>query len=311
MLAKPYFTVAICTYNRAKIIERAIKSVVNQTLSPDWYEILVVDNNSTDNTCEIINNLRNTITGLRLVSESQQGFPFARNRAIAEARGEVIVYLDDDAEMCPDYLMTLKSLLEEEKNVGAVGGPVEVGWLCMVPDWYEPLLDFAFNYLYIASYRLDIRYPRILYGTNMAFPKSILLQLGGFRTDLCKHLKFVVAGDDNEMMLRITHIAKLRIIYEPALRVRHFILPSRLSPEYLLEKAEWTGRAQYYVERLYPGTGGPLNPLFGIIESSARRFSGRSRGKLYEKLVLAHALGYLSEWWKNLFRPSQTHKKSE
>ncbi|MCX7765698.1 MAG: glycosyltransferase [Candidatus Sumerlaeia bacterium] len=291
-----FFTIAICTYNNSAILPFAISSAVKQSFDSAHYEVVVIDNNSTDNTKEIVTEFIHSYNNLRLVSEPQQGLSFARNRAIKEARGNYIVYIDDDAELNPDYLRNLQKLITEEKNIGAVGGPVEVGWLGPVPDWYEPALDKIFNYLYIASYRLDIRYPVIIYGTNMAFPVEVLKELGGFNTALGRKGELLMAHEDNELLLRLQRSTNLRIIYDPGLKIRHLVNPRRLNPEYLFQRAIHHGRSQCIFEQTFAGTGGIKIALLSLLESWVRKIFNLSRGELTEKIIQLDAKSYIKEW---------------
>jgi len=315
-----FFTIAICTYNRATVIEHSIKSVLSQTASRSNYEILIIDNNCTDNTVEIVNKYSSMNDNIRLVNEQNQGLSYSRNRAIEEARGEIIVFIDDDAEMCPDYLNNLKKVFDEEKNIGAAGGPVEVGWLEPVPSWYETGLARAFNYLYYGSFRMKLKYPRMIFGTNMAFPLSLLKKMGGFRTgigsigeqslssgemkmfhriDKNERERLDITGyaeSDIEILLQIEKKEGLPILYDPLLKVRHLISPERLTPEYILTKALWQGRSQYRLESHYGIKGGVRNALWCLFESYARIALGKSGGRLTERFQRALARGIVKEW---------------
>jgi len=212
-VANPFFTIAICTCNRAAVLPYAVHAALGQDFPPERHEILIVDNNSTDETPRVAGDLAAAHPRIRCVKETSQGLSFARNRAFREAKGEVIVYVDDDAQMCPDYLANLEKVFQEEAGIGAAGGPIEVGWLGPVPSWYEPDLDYSFNYLYIASFRTRVVYPRMIYGTNMAFPVSVLRKIGGFQTGLGRIGSRLLAGEDVEIALRIERKEKLSIFY--------------------------------------------------------------------------------------------------
>jgi glycosyltransferase involved in cell wall biosynthesis len=302
----PFFTIAIPTYNRASVLPYSIMSALAQTLAPDEFEILVVDNNSTDETSAVIQRFADSHANIRVTREKQQGLNFSRNKAWNEAKGNTIVYIDDDAELCPEYLESLKKIVNEETSIGAVGGPIEVGWLGPVPQWYEPGLDMAFNHLYLGSYRRHIKYPTMIFGTNMAFPIAVLKAAGGFRTDLDRIGSHLLSGGEVEMILRIQREQRLRIIYDPALKVRHLVCPDRLSPEYLVDKAVWQGRSQFRVERLHPGSGSVVPAIMSLIESFARTILGRTAGSISEKVQRALARGYLQEWFSVKFGSRDT-----
>lgn len=289
----PYFTIAICTFNRAEVLPRSIAAASAQRPIPGGFEVLVVDNNSTDDTTRLLEISRAGLPMLRVVRESQQGLSHARNRAIAEAHGKWIVFVDDDAELDPGYLQGLSTLLSEEKGVGAAGGPIEVGWLSPVPSWYEPALDLCFNHLYLGSYRMELRYPRMLYGTNMAFPVALLRRLGGFDAGLGRVGRHLAAGEDGEVLLRVERRAQRRILWDPALRVRHLIEPGRLTVGGLLKQAEGGGRSQARLERAWRIRTGLWNALAGLAESAVRVLLRRSRGPVFERYIRAAHTGYL------------------
>lgn len=291
------FTIAICTYNRAKIIEKSLDAALNQSMASRFYEILVVDNNSTDNTKQIVKKYMLENSNLRLVSEPIQGLSHARNRAYKEARNKIIVYVDDDAVLGPDYLMCLENLFNEEKKVGAVGGPVSVGWLEPVPSWYEPGLDIWYNYLNLSLVRRVIKYPKIFYGTNMAFFVSVLKQVNGFSPNLGRTKENLADSEEAEIILRIEKLG-LKIFYDPELCVIHYITKDRLDKGYLRKKAQEHGRSQCIAEKMHPGHGGLIQALSAWAASSARTIFGRSHGKFNEELIRASAKAYARQWMK-------------
>jgi glycosyltransferase involved in cell wall biosynthesis len=291
-----FFTIAICTYNRDAVLPYSLNAALGQNFDRKKFEILVVTNNCTDKTQILIDDYMSRQSNVRCVNETRQGLSFARNKAIDQAKGDMIVYVDDDAEMSPHYLSHLEKIIAEEEKIGALGGPVEVGWLGPVPAWYETGLDRAFNYLYYGSYRMKLRYPRVVYGTNMAFPVSLLKKIGGFRTDLGRIGASLLSGEDVEIMLRIQEKEHLPILYDPDLRVKHLISPERLSPGYIMEKAIWQGRSQYRLERLFHHKRGVRNALWCLFESYARMALGKGGGRLTERFQRSLAKGIVLEW---------------
>lgn len=327
-----FFTIAICTYNRDAVLPYSLNAALGQNFDRKKFEILVVTNNCTDKTQILVDDYMSRHSIVRCVNETRQGLSFARNKAVEQAKGDMIIYVDDDAEICPDYLSHLQKLVEEEKEIGAVGGPIEVGWFGTVPPWYEAGLDRAFNHLYHGSFRMKLKYPRVIYGTNMVFPVSLLKKIGGFRTEigiigegsLTKREKGVFrkiekkererldttgyGETDIEILLEIEKKEGLPVIYDPQLKVRHLISPERLTPEYILTKALWQGRSQYRLERIYGLKGGVRHAFSCLFESRIRLLLGRSSEILSERLLQSLATGYLKEWWSSL--PKRLKKSS-
>ena len=114
-------SLVICTYNRAKFIGEALDSIAKQTLSPALFELIIVNNNCTDNTEEICKRFIAQYPNLDInyVIETNQGLSFARNRGIAESKNPIITYVDDDAYAKADFLERIYNFFSS--NQDAVG----------------------------------------------------------------------------------------------------------------------------------------------------------------------------------------------
>ncbi|MEQ1678244.1 MAG: glycosyltransferase, partial [Chitinophagaceae bacterium] len=123
---KPSISVVICTYNREKFIGDVLNCLAKQTFSADLFEIIVVDNNSTDRTPVLVKEFIQATPGLPVsyVFEKNKGLSFARNRGLEEANGAIITYLDDDAEPIPVFLTSIQNFLQENKEAVGIGGKV-------------------------------------------------------------------------------------------------------------------------------------------------------------------------------------------
>ncbi|MBI9075611.1 MAG: glycosyltransferase family 2 protein [Desulfatibacillum sp.] len=287
------FTIAICTHNRDYILEQSVRAALAQDYARG-FEVLVVDNKSTDNTPQVIRALLVGNSRLRAVGERRQGLSHARNRAIAEARGKFLIFVDDDAALCPEYLARLDRVFQEVPDAGSVGGPISLGWLGPRPSWYETGLDIWCNRLDHGPLRCFLKYPKILYGTNMAFPKKVLEGVGGFHTGLGRSGKGLADSEDLEIMLRIAR-AGPPIVYDPGLSVTHYITEDRLSRDYLLEKAAVHGRFRCVAEAMH-GRANPLPSLGAWMLSLARSVIQPRRRSLSEKLIRRASLFYLKQW---------------
>jgi len=289
-------TVAICTQNRPQSLKRALESVLAQAAGSPGVEILVVDNGDEGETVLLVESMIAGCDFLRLVKEPATGLSVARNRALAEARGSWIVYIDDDAELVPGYLAELARLLNQEGGrAGAVCGPIEVGWEGKTPGWFEPGLESWCNRLDFGLKRREIRWPETPYGTNMAIDVNVLKNLGGFRGDLGRKGEGLMDAEETELFLRMGKLTGRAVIYEPALGVVHYMSQERLSPDFFIKKAHWHGKSLAALERLHPGrVKGLRNALWVLGTSFFRKVSGKSRGPLTEKVLRASAMGYLA-----------------
>ena len=122
-------SVVISTYNRCTLLARALESLQNQDTADVSYEILVVDNNSTDETRAVTQRMINATPGrLRYVFESKQGLSYARNAGIASARAKIIAFTDDDVRVANNWVSRIKAGFAAEPSVDFLGGKVLPHW---------------------------------------------------------------------------------------------------------------------------------------------------------------------------------------
>ena len=121
----PTVSVVICTYDGLQDLREVIDDLLNQTY--DHYEILVVDNNSTDGTAEYLQAKMKAASRIRYSRETQQGLSHARNRGVEEAAGHIIAYVDDDCRVPPGWIEALVTTYGQTQ-ADAVGGPIRPKW---------------------------------------------------------------------------------------------------------------------------------------------------------------------------------------
>jgi glycosyltransferase involved in cell wall biosynthesis len=195
-------TVAIPTYNRADFLRQTLAGVVAQHFPREHFEVLVIDNNSRDHTRAVVAEFAAARPAPRYLHEPQQGLDHARNRAIAEARGEIIVFGDDDILVQPDWLAQMAVPLLADagaRRIGAVGGEVipvfPDGLPEWVREWHAPLAFRA------DTGPLEAKHSPM--GANLAFPKFVFEQLGPFHTALDRAAGNYFSGGDSEMIRRV------------------------------------------------------------------------------------------------------------
>jgi glucosyl-dolichyl phosphate glucuronosyltransferase len=237
-------SVVICTYNRANILGVAVESVAVQSLpeSLTW-EIVVVDNNSSDQTRQVVESLQRRYPDrIRYVFEPQQGISHARNAGIREARGEIIAYIDDDETASMDWLQNLTANLHTGEWAGA-GGRIIPQLNFSLPDWLSMKSRIAIGPLVAFDRGLEagqLKDPP--FSANMAFSKAVFDQFGGFRTDLGRIGKSMISNEDTEFGRRVM-AAGLRLRYEPSALTYHPVEQSRLKKKYFLEWWYYKGRS--------------------------------------------------------------------
>jgi len=170
----------ICTYNGARHLAKTIESLVDQSMPEENYEIIIVDNCSTDSTKEVIDRFAKA-KNIRYIYESTLGLSFARNAGWRNARGKYAAYLDDDGEASRTWLEKIVEAFESIKpRPGCIGGKVEPIWEAPRPSW---LSDELLSFLTIINWSDTPRFlhdlsQEFLVGTNIAIPVKVLEEVG-------------------------------------------------------------------------------------------------------------------------------------
>jgi len=236
-------TVALCTYNRAELLRQTLAGIAAQNFPADRFEILVVDNNSRDHTRDVVAAFAASSPAPRHLLETKQGLDHARNRAIAEARGDIIVFGDDDILLAPDWLAQMLAPFSAApataEKIGAVGGEVipvfPDGLPPWVAEWHAPLAFRA------DAGPLAARHSPM--GANLAIPKKIFTDLGPFHTALDRSGKNLFGGGDAEMIRRI-RTAGYSVWFAPAAAVQHQMPASRTTFSYAARHAFDSARSR-------------------------------------------------------------------
>jgi glucosyl-dolichyl phosphate glucuronosyltransferase len=257
-------TVAVLTYNRARTLRDALAGIVRQNYPADHWEILVVDNNSSDNTAEVVASFSSADPPPRRVVEKSQGLDHARNRAIAEARGDVLVLADDDILVESDWLSQMVAPFSSDlaHRIGVVGGEVIPVFPDGLPGWLEGS-HRALAFRGDAGPLPDHQAPM---GANFAFPKWVFTRFGTFDTQLDRQGARLFGGGDSEMIQRI-RASGLDVWFVPGARVLHQMSASRLTLRYALRHAFDSARSRV-VDRVRSMRAAGKSPL-GFMASRA------------------------------------------
>jgi glycosyltransferase involved in cell wall biosynthesis len=245
-------TVAIPTYNRADFLRQTLAGIAHQHFPREHFEVLVIDNNSTDHTRAVVEEFAAAHPAPRYIVEQQQGLDYGRNRAIAEARGEIILFADDDILVQPDWIaqMAVPLMADRERKVGAVGGEV-------IPVFPDGLPDWVREWHAPLAFRPDtgpLRPQDSPMGANLAFPKWIFAQLGPFHTALDRAAGNYFSGGDSEMIRRVRD-AGLQVWFSPAAAVQHQMPASRTTFRYARRHAFDSARSRVIDRAGQPGAG--------------------------------------------------------
>jgi glucosyl-dolichyl phosphate glucuronosyltransferase len=247
-------SVLICTYNRASLLRETLASLQKLHAPRDCrVEILVVDNNSSDDTPRVIDEAVRTAHAFPVtpLHEGRQGKSFALNTALERSSGDILALGDDDVLPSPEWLCRIvegfrahdvtfafgKVLPRWERKPPAALLTTEAqaiwGPLALVDYGNDPLI-----------YRVDSVGQRLPIGANLAFRRDAIVQIGGWRTDLGKVNNTLISGEDHEIFMRLKRAGLYSGYYDPAAAVYHFVPAARMTRQYFRKWFYWHGKTQ-------------------------------------------------------------------
>jgi glycosyltransferase involved in cell wall biosynthesis len=281
-LSKPDISVVVCTYNRAALLEKALRSLFAQTAAPSSFEIVVIDNNSADNTPQVVESLKaQSPVPLRYFRESRQGNAYARNAGVDQAAGSIVAYMDDDVIADENWVAVMKDAFAQEPELDFVGGSVLPVWESDPPSWLTSEHWAPLALLDYGREPLDIKgqTPRGLITANIAIRREVFAEVGGFLTSLQRVKGGIGSMEDHEFLMRICRAGK-RGKYLPDLITRAWVDPERVTKEY---HRRWhTGHGHFYAVMNDPEWERSSFRLFGV------------PGHLYRETV-RNAVGWLGK----------------
>jgi GT2 family glycosyltransferase len=237
----PELSVVVCTRNRVRSLARCIDGLA--AVAPRFpFEMIVVDNGSSDGTSETVAARANDHAWLRCVAEPVAGLSRARNRGAAAATSALLAYVDDDAEPQPGWAEGLRSAFEDGA-AAVVGGPILPRFEGGNPGPITRAKLGAWSCQDLGPARRAVVEFPYLFGANLAVRRDHLERLGGFDEGFGRKGASLLSGEDTDLCER-TRAAGGLLRYEPSAVVHHWISPERLSDGFLRRRAMATGRTR-------------------------------------------------------------------
>ncbi len=218
-------SIVICTRGRARLLEQAIGSLLSQAFSSARYEILVVDDNATDDTAAATQALARQYPQIRYVHSEGRGLLRARFTGQNQARGSYIGFFDDDAKAGPEWLDRAARIVCERAPV-CFGGPFYPFYVTKKPEWYRDEYGSAS----LGLVARDLQEGEVLCGGNVFFEAASLRECGGFDPDFCRPGERWTYGDEEVPQTRLRRRFPDRpFFYDPGLFILHLVRPERLN----------------------------------------------------------------------------------
>lgn len=300
-------SVVLCTWNRAPLLPAALAALLRQRHDVP-YEIVLVDNGSTDDTRAIVERLAADDARLRYVFEPRPGLSHARNRGVAAARAGLITFTDDDVHVGPDWVATIAAGFETYPAAACLGGPVLPSWPLPIPAWLSPEHWAPLGVQDYGPLPLRVDHARAvcLIGANLAVRRHALDRAGPFDTRTQRVGDSPGSTEDHAFHLRLWH-AGLHGMYLPAMSVVSPVAYDRLRKPHHRRWHYGHGRhiARMRLEEIERGRIRILGIPGHLVRQVARdilgwttrRLRGDAAAAFSHEVALWHAAGFLRERW--------------
>ncbi len=248
-------SVIIPTRNRADLLQLALQSLQSQTLSADSFEVLVIDNGSTDNTKQVVASFQQQLVNVRYFYDPTPGLHVGRHLGMKMAKSDILVYADDDIEAFPTWLEGIAESFQDKKVV-LVGGKNLPKFEAQPPDWILKMWETdehgnrILGYLSIldlSDEKKEIN-PYHVFGCNFSIRKAILLEAGGFHPDAMPQELIRFRSDGESHVSRYVLEKKLRCVFDSRASVYHAVTPERMTFEYFRQRAFNQGVSDSYAQ---------------------------------------------------------------
>lgn len=303
-------TIIVCTYNRATSLPRTLRALAAQDVRKgiDW-EVLVVDNNSSDGTRQVVERFAADFARLRYGFEQRQGLSYARNRGLDLARGKRILFTDDDVAPEADWVQRILDGMDATGCI-ACGGFIAPAWESPPPHW---LTSRFHGFLAIRAERNDTyevtRDVPPPYGANMAFRREVFERFGRFDVTRGRTGAVLASGEDGELFDRIISAGEKVMFFGDA-RVHHAVESFRLTRRYFRRWRRQTSR-NLAQTRGFPGEkrvfGVPPYLLAQLLRAGWRAMVARLREPadeaFYKEIIVWHFVGAIEGLWRSRAAP--------
>jgi glycosyltransferase involved in cell wall biosynthesis len=311
------FSVILCTYNRANLLKSALESVVRQDFPRQDYEVIVVDNNSTDDTASVVEEIKCRFPDheVRYLLEKRQGLSFARNAGARAARARIIAYMDDDAEADPTWLTELLKAFESHPGSHCIGGRVVANWVGNEPAWFVGTIRNVLEHN-MGEEDIEIVPPAYFMGCNFAILRKTLFEIGGFSTNLGHTGNCLLSNEELEILCRL-HERGLTTYYSAKAKVYHKAFRSKFTRMYAWKRYYRQGISDVVLERnkKVQRRGAYLKRAAKAVIREAWPRAKSAAGELWRErtcstetfIFIAYYLGYSKENFLLALSPMRPH----
>jgi GT2 family glycosyltransferase len=232
-------SVVIPTRSRAARLDALLSSLAAQTVAPDEFEIVVVDNGSTDWTVDVVGAWQERNPHVRLVTEPVVGVSRARNAGTAAAEAPIVAFLDDDVVADPGWLEALLAAYERWPDAGIVCGRANLLLETSPPRWFGPQVAGWYSEMEFGEHPRLLARHEVPWSLNLSARSEVVRAVGGFPVHLGRVGDNLRGGEEAPFVERV-RATGAAVVYEPGALVRHVVPADRLRVAWLLRRA-WSG----------------------------------------------------------------------
>lgn len=294
-MSNPDITACICSLDRAAGLGTAFRSLTVQRVDKSRVELLIVDNGSTLHDAvavgsELVAEARSQGFKAVQVVESKMGLAHARNRALQEANGSWIAFMDDDEAADPQWLSTILATVDEQNDpkLGCLGGPMLLDWPNDTrPRWFSAPLAGFFSGLDLGPEERDLN-PRVdlLFGGNLIVRRDAVIELGGFAVNLGRSGHESLLGSEDTLIQLTLANNNYRVRYVPHAIINHVILTERLEAAWILKRSFGQGVSETRLRKIVYGHSAFRHAVSALRDWVRRRrqlrsYAGNSNGEAW------------------------------
>jgi glucosyl-dolichyl phosphate glucuronosyltransferase len=309
-------SVVLSTYNRGAQLSNALEKLAQQETNGIDYEIIIVDNNCTDHTKELVQSYIARDGHFRYIFERRQGLSYGRNAGIQAARSDLIVFCDDDVEVSPAWVQKNYEAAQRFPDADYIGGQVTPIWSGPVPNWVRnTMAPFALSMLGDQPFVVSPEKPHCLVGASLAIRRRAFEKAGLFNIETQRVKDSVGSTEDFDWQHKVWAYGG-HGVYDPSIVCATEIPIDRLQKSY---HRRWhlghgkfnaiSGRPPWESPRRILGVPAFMYRLFLITSGEwfVRMLRGRKAEAFERQMELLFFIGFFKQRWKtHLFGAANT-----
>jgi glycosyltransferase involved in cell wall biosynthesis len=245
-------SVVICTHNRYASLGEAIASIEIQDCPFEYFELIIVDNSTDQATKENFAANLDISCQNTIIFEDTAGLSRARNIGVRAAKGQVVAFMDDDARASSHWVTQLISAFHDNPRAAIIGGPVRPIWPTARPPWLHPWMEGYLTIIDRGPDKRELAHDEWLAGTNIAFRREPLIDVGLFNENLGRIGKLLLSNEELSVSTRLRERG-YTMLYDPAAEMFHSVHADRIDQGWMRRRIFWQVVSDLFSHGAEPG----------------------------------------------------------